>query len=148
MRSHFRSLPDAVIGIALCLSAYGCGDPGSDWSDCLGEPAKALEGYQKIYALAKTKVAELPPPGTDPTAIANRKILDDALLLAGGEITTLDTAINGIRTTVEAALKGTNAAAAVVDGCAKLEAAGKQASEKLATTTKAIQLYVQMTTSH
>jgi hypothetical protein len=89
-------------------------------------------------------VKELPAPGTDPTDIANRKILGDALTMATAEIAALGVTVAASRREVEAALAGTGGESAVRAGCTKLEGAVKQTNDKLVSTLPAIQLYQKM----
>jgi hypothetical protein len=143
-----RSSARAMLLLALLAVVHGCGGPKADWEKCVADSTANLDGYRKLHALAIEKVRALPPPGTDATAIANRKVLDDALALTGEGIASLEVAVAAIRSTVDTALAsadGAAAAAAVQNGCTNLAAARKQTADKVAAVAPAIQLYNQMT---
>ena len=131
--------------MALFLAACGSPSPEAEWTRCLGEHRTMLGKYQTLYATAKGKVAELPAPDGTPTAIANRKIIDDAVVMVGGGITTFEAALNSVQAAVEPDLKGPRAADTVKTGCGRLALAGKQVAEKIASSGKAIQIYNELT---
>lgn len=130
-----------VAVLVLCLSGCGGASPEAEWTQCLGGQQTAIASYRTLLDAATTKVAELPAPSSAAQAIADRKVINDALVMVGAEIATLEAVLKNARTTVEPTLHGPEAAATVQTGCAALAAAAKQVTEKINTTGTAIKIY-------
>lgn len=135
-----------LVLVAMCSAGVlACGGgkaTTAEWDACVANANKSLDVYRQLLSTAVKKLGELPPAGTDPTAIANRKVLDDALAMVSTEVKAYEAKIGEIRAAVDA---GSHSTTDMADGCANLQEAARTSGTKIGESGKAVQLYQSMT---